>query len=258
MDSYLAMATIIGIIPARYPSTRFPGKPLALINGKSMLQRVYEQSIKAKSLSAVIVATDDKRIAEHAAEFGAKALLTDPAHPSGSDRCYEAYQAYGKSYDYVLNIQGDEPFLHPRQIDSLAEVCDGQTEIATQMIRCKQRDVLFDPGEVKIVLGRENKALYFSRAVIPYIKNVPQEQWHAHFPYFRHVGMYAFRSDILRRLSGLQPGNLENAESLEQLRWLENGFSIQCVETEYDSHCIDTPEDIEKVLRLMNIKANEA
>ena len=248
------MASLLGIIPARYASSRFPGKPFALIKGITMLQRVYEQSIKAKNLDEVIIATDDERIAEHAAEFKAKCIITKNTHPSGTDRCFEALQLFGKRYDYVINIQGDEPFLHPEQIDSLAKVCDGQVEIATQMIKCNNHEVLFDKGEVKIVLDTNNHALYFSRSVIPAIKNADEKNWHTQFNYYRHVGMYAYRTDILEKITNLKPGVLELAESLEQLRWLENGFKIKCVETKHDSHCIDTPEDIEKVLKLMKIE----
>lgn len=245
--------SILGIIPARYASTRFPGKPLAEIKGKSMLQRVYEQTVKSTLLNEVVIATDDERIAKHAKEFGAAVVITRPEHPSGTDRCYEAYQRHGKTYDYVVNVQGDEPFLDPQQIDSLAAVCDGKVEIATQMIHCKDQAVLFDKGEVKIVLNTRKEALYFSRNVIPAIKNVDEKEWHLHFDYYRHVGMYAYRVDILKEITLLQPSSLEKAESLEQLRWLENGYRITCAETTFDSHCVDTPEDIEKVMRLMNI-----
>ncbi len=248
------MVSLLGIIPARYASTRFPGKPFALINGVSMLQRVYEQSRKAKHLDEVIIATDDERIAEHAADFNAPCVMTKSSHPSGTDRCFEAYQLYGKMYDYVINIQGDEPFLHPEQIDSLATACDGKVEIATQMIKCSSHEVLFDKGEVKIVLDKDQHALYFSRSVIPALKHAEEKNWHTMYNYYRHVGMYAYRTDILQKITALQPGQLELAESLEQLRWLENGFKINCVETTYDSHCIDTPEDIEKVLKLMRIQ----
>lgn len=244
--------TIIGIIPARYASSRFPGKPLAMINGKSMLQRVHEQACKAKFLSEVIVATDDERIVAHAREFGARVVMTDVNHASGTDRCYQAYELNGKIFDYVLNIQGDEPFLDPMQIDSLAEVCDGSVEIATQMIKCHNHAVLFDAGEVKITLNAHNEALYFSRNVIPFIKNKPEAEWHKHFDYYRHVGMYAYKTNTLQQLTRLKPSALELAESLEQLRWLEHGYKIKCVETGFDSHCVDTPEDIDKVLKLMN------
>ena len=246
--------SIIGIIPARYASTRFPGKPLVEIKGKSMIQRVYEQTAKSKLLNKVIVATDDERIAQHCQSFGANVVITKPEHPSGTDRCFEAYQLNGEKFDHVLNVQGDEPFLDHEQIDSLAKACAADTEIATQMIRCNDHDVLFDKGEVKIILNPHNEALYFSRSVIPAIKGKDEKEWHKHYTYFRHVGMYAYRTDILEKITVLKPTALELAESLEQLRWLEHGYKIKCVETTFDSHCVDTPEDIEKVMRLMNIK----
>ncbi len=242
---------IIGIIPARYASTRFPGKPLIDIQGKSMIQRVYEQAKLAKSLTKVVVATDDSRIAEHVLGFGGEVVITKAEHPSGTDRCYEALELSGGGFDYIINIQGDEPFIHPNQIDELASVCDGHSELATQMIPVDSHEILFDRGEVKIVLNQNNEALYFSRMVIPFIKGVDEKEWHKHFPYFRHVGLYAYRTDILKAITQLEPSNLENAESLEQLRWLQHGFKIKLVQTEYDSHCIDTPEDVEKVLRFM-------
>jgi 3-deoxy-manno-octulosonate cytidylyltransferase (CMP-KDO synthetase) len=245
--------SIIGIIPARYASTRFPGKPLIQINGKSMIQRVYEQAAKSKLMTKIIIATDDDRIAEHAKSFGAEVVITKAEHPSGTDRCFEAYQLNGQNFDYVLNIQGDEPFLDPEQIDSLAQGCAEDVEIATQMIKCTDHDVLFDKGEVKIILNSNKEALYFSRNVIPFIKGKDEKEWHKHFDYYRHVGMYAYRTDILEKITQLKPSALELAESLEQLRWVEYGYKIKCIETSFESHCIDTPEDIEKVMRLMNI-----
>jgi 3-deoxy-manno-octulosonate cytidylyltransferase (CMP-KDO synthetase) len=242
---------VIGIIPARYASSRFPGKPLAMIDGVSMLKRVYDQAKKAKSLDEIVIATDDTRIMEHAASFGAKAVMTKAEHPSGTDRCYEAYVLSGKKQEYILNIQGDEPFLDPQQIDSICALCDGKTEIATQMIKCKDPAVLFDQGEVKITLNKNNEALYFSRNVIPHIKGQEEKEWHLHFDYYRHVGMYVYRNDILEQLCQLSPSSLEKAESLEQLRWLENGYKIKCALTSFDSHCIDTPEDVQKVLKLI-------
>lgn len=246
--------SIIGIIPARYASTRFPGKPLIQINGKSMIQRVYEQAAKSKLMTKIIIATDDDRIAEHAKSFGAEVVITKAEHPSGTDRCFEAYQLNGQNFDYVLNIQGDEPFLDPEQIDSLAQGCAEDVEIATQMIKCTDHDVLFDKGEVKIILNSNKEALYFSRNVIPFIKGKDEKEWHKHFDYYRHVGMYAYRTDILEKITQLKPSALELAESLEQLRWLEHGYKIKCIETSFESHCVDTPEDIEKVMRLMNIQ----
>lgn len=245
------MKSVLAIIPARYASTRFPGKPLVEIKGKSMIQRVYEQTMKAKRIQEVIIATDDERIAAHAKGFGAKVVITRADHPSGTDRCFEAYEGFGKIFDYIINVQGDEPFLDPEQIDSLAAACDGKVEIATQMTKCLTHESLVDLGEVKIVLNTQKEALYFSRQVIPFIKGKDQKDWHTSFDYYRHVGMYVYRVDILKKITQLKPSSLEMAESLEQLRWLEHGFKISCVETNFDSHCVDTPEDIEKVLRLM-------
>jgi 3-deoxy-manno-octulosonate cytidylyltransferase (CMP-KDO synthetase) len=244
---------ILGVIPARYASNRFPGKPLTDIQGKSMLQRVYEQAKKAHRLHDVIVATDDERIFKHVESFGGNPYMTDPSHPSGTDRCFEAMRKTGKDYKYVINIQGDEPFIDPSQIDLLAELCNGQTELATLMIPVDSHDVLFDTGEVKITFNKDFEALYFSREVIPHIKGVDKKEWHRHYPYYRHVGMYAYRSDVLKKITTLFPSALENAESLEQLRWLENGFKIKLAITNFDSHCIDTPEDVEKVLKLMKL-----
>lgn len=248
------MSSILGVIPARYQSSRFPGKPLVQILGKSMIQRVYEQAKKSNALADVIVATDDERIFEHVLSFGGKAVYTKENHPSGTDRCFEAFQKHNGNYDYVINIQGDEPFIDPSQIDLLANVCNGATELATLMIPVDSHEVLFDNGEVKIVLNQYHEALYFSRMVIPFIKGKPESEWHLNHTYYRHVGMYAYRADVLKQVTELQPSSLENAESLEQLRWLENGLKIKCVSTNFDSHCVDTPEDIEKVIRLMNIK----
>jgi 3-deoxy-manno-octulosonate cytidylyltransferase (CMP-KDO synthetase) len=248
------MNPILGIIPARYASTRFPGKPLIDILGKSMVQRVYEQAKKSTYLREVVVATDDERIYSHVESFGGKAIYTKTEHPSGTDRCYEAYQSLGENFEYVVNIQGDEPFIDPSQIDLICSECTGNTQLATLMIPVDSHEVLFDMGEVKITLNSHLEALYFSRMVIPFIKGKPQDEWHKHHTYYRHVGMYAYRTDILEQITQLKPSSLENAESLEQLRWLENGYKVKCAITHFDSHCIDTPEDIEKVIRLMNIK----
>jgi 3-deoxy-manno-octulosonate cytidylyltransferase (CMP-KDO synthetase) len=244
--------SVIGIIPARFASSRFPGKPLVNINGKSMLQRVYEQAKMAKLINEIIIATDDERIEMHAKEFGATVISTSKEHVSGTDRCYEAYNNYAKHFDYVLNIQGDEPILNPEQINELCRIADGETEIATQMIKCKTYEELFDKGEVKIVLNANNEAMYFSRSVIPAIKNINEKEWHLNFPYQRHVGMYMYKSNILKEISSLKPTQLETVESLEQLRWLENGFKIKCVQTNYESHCVDTPEDLEKIIKMLS------
>lgn len=240
---------IVGIIPARFASTRFPGKPLIDIRGKTMLQRVYEQAAKSKLLTKVVVATDDERIFNHVRSFNGDVVMTASHHPSGTDRCMDALQQLKEDFKYVINIQGDEPFIEPEQIDELAEVLkDGTTELATQMIAVDSYETLFDRGEVKIVLNNNNEAMYFSRMVIPFIKGVSENEWHKHHQYYRHVGMYAYRRDVLEKITKLPVSPLENAESLEQLRWIENGFKIKCVLTKYESHCVDTPEDVAKVL----------
>lgn len=239
---------IAGIIPARYASTRFPGKPLADINGKSMIQRVYEQAAKSPALAVIAVATDDERIAAHVRSFGGNVLMTAPHHPSGTDRCFEALQQLEGDFNYVINIQGDEPFIDPEQINELAAALqDGTTEIATQMIAVSSYEELADKGEVKITLNTRHEALCFSRNTIPFIKGVDEKEWHLHHTYYRHVGMYAYRTDILAAITKLSVSSLEKAESLEQLRWLENGYKIKCVTTRFESHCIDTPEDLARL-----------
>jgi len=241
---------IIGIIPARYASTRFPGKPLVDIKGKTMIQHVYERA-KKSALDKVIVATDDQRIFDNVSSCGGEAIMTSPNHPSGTDRCYDALQQLKEDYQYVINIQGDEPLIDPKQIDELIAVLDGKVELATQMIKVDSHEMLFNNGEVKIVLNENNEALYFSRSVIPFIKNVDEKDWHLHHNYYRHVGMYAYRTDILEWITKLPVSTLEKAESLEQLRWLQNGFKIKCVETNFESHCIDTPQDLQSLLHLL-------
>jgi len=246
------MSKIVGIIPARYASTRFPGKPLIDINGKSMVQRVYEQASKSKSLNQIVVATDDERIFSHIKNFGGEALTTSTDCASGTDRCYDAVRQLDADIDYVINIQGDEPFIAPEQIDELAAALTGNgIELATQMIKVNSYETLFDKGEAKIVLNSNEEAIYFSRMVIPFIKGVPEIEWHLHHNYYRHVGMYAYRKDILEKITALPVSSLEKAESLEQLRWIENGFIIKCIVTAYESHCIDTPDDLQKARQML-------
>ncbi|MCL4124045.1 UNVERIFIED_CONTAM: hypothetical protein GTU68_002160, partial [Idotea baltica] len=227
---------ILGIIPARYASTRFPGKPLVDVGGKSLIQRVYEQSKKSELISDVVVATDDIRIKDHVESFGGKAILTSELHPSGTDRCAEAYlQLKGDNdYDFILNIQGDEPFIRTELIDELIELLDYKTEIATAVKKIKDSETLEDPNVVKAVLTMRKQALYFSRQAIPY----------EHGDFFKHIGIYAFRNDILEQIVKLPLNVLENTEKLEQLRWLGYGYKIMVKETEYDSVGIDTPEDL--------------
>ncbi len=237
---------VIGIIPARYASTRFPGKPLALIKGKPMIQRVYEQALKSR-LDAVVVATDDARIADAVTAFGGRYVLTDPNHRSGTDRCREALDLVGASYGAVVNIQGDEPFIDPAQIDLLVDmITRDDTQIASLARRIDNQDDLLSPNVVKVVMDETGRALYFSRHPIPFMRNVEKDDWLKQGVFYQHVGIYAYKAETLREVARLQPSRLELAESLEQLRWLENGLSIRMAVTQSLNVSIDTPADLQK------------
>jgi 3-deoxy-manno-octulosonate cytidylyltransferase (CMP-KDO synthetase) len=242
---------IIGIIPSRYASTRFPAKSLALIKGKSMIQRVYEQAQQSSALNDVIVATDHAEIYDHVKNFGGAVCMTRTDHVSGTDRCHEALTHQRKKYDYVINIQGDEPFIQPQQIDLLAGRLDGVTEIATLIKALTSAEQLFSSNIVKVVFSNVMEALYFSRSPIPHIRNTPESEWLNKHKFYKHIGMYAYRSDVLDRLRRLSVSSLEKAESLEQLRWLQNGFKISVAETTTETLGIDTPEDLEKALKIL-------
>ena len=240
---------ILGIIPSRFASSRFPGKPLADIGGKSMIQRVYEQALKAKTLSKVVVATDDARILSHVLSFGGDAVMTEESHPSGTDRCFEAFQKSGGSskYDYVVNIQGDEPFIDPAIIDHLTVLLDFKTEIATAVKKIKDYETLFNPNVVKAVLTMRKQCLYFSRQTVPYVRGFEEKTWLDHADFHKHIGIYAYRSDVLEQISHLPISPLENTEKLEQLRWLGYGYKIYAIVTEYESIGIDTEEDLKNI-----------
>lgn len=242
--------SIIGIIPARYGATRFPGKPLAILEGKSIVQRVYEQAMKAATLQEVWVATDDSRIEDHVKQFGGKVIMTSPDHPSGTDRCHEALKLINASPDYVVNIQGDEPFIAPEQIDVLAAMLDGTTQLATLYKTIEDPDRIADPNVVKVVKNAQDQALYFSRAPIPFSREGSSSQ----HTYYQHIGIYAYRSDVLRSITNLAPGYLEQVEKLEQLRWLEAGYSIKMAHTDHQSMGIDTPGDLDRAA--LYLKAN--
>lgn len=241
---------VLGIIPARYASTRFPGKPLAMIKGKTMIRRVVEQAWKSK-LDAVVVATDDMRIADEVLGFGGQYVLTDPNHRSGTDRCREALDTLETQYDAVVNIQGDEPFIDPRQINALVDlISEEETQIASLVRRIDDEDALFSTNTVKVVMDNEGKALYFSRNPIPFMRNVAREQWLENGVFYQHIGIYAYKAEVLRQIAALPPSKLEMAESLEQLRWLENGLPIRMAVTNLMNVSIDTPSDLDKVERL--------
>lgn len=236
----------IGIIPARYASTRFPGKPLAVLGGKPVIERVYSQVKKA--LDDVAVATDDLRIAEAVSSFGGVAVMTSPDHRSGTDRCLEAYEKLGSVADVIINIQGDEPFIHPEQIEALMGCFnDPSTDIAT-LIRSFPSDgsyeQLANPNSPKVVVDNDMNALYFSRSVIPYLRGSDSSAWPSLHQYYTHVGIYAFRAEVLKNVVSLPTSSLEKAESLEQLRWLQNGFKIKTALTSRKNIGIDTPADL--------------
>ena len=240
---------ILGIVPARYNSTRFPGKPLADINGKSMIQRVFEQCRLSKNLSEILVATDDERIANHVREFGGQPIMTSPQHLSGTDRCAEIISTYVSSdWDAVINIQGDEPYIHPDQIDLLCNMFeDKNTKLATLVKKITSPDELFNHNNVKVILNKRSEAIYFSRSPIPYNRNFPEQEWLKYSTYYKHIGIYGYTCETLKEISGLQKTNLEITESLEQLRWIENGYVIRAEITSLESIAIDTPEDLLKV-----------
>ena len=241
------------IIPARYSSSRFPGKPLVDIGGKTMIQRVYEQASKA--LPDVYVATDDQRIFEAVTAFGGKAIMTSDQHKSGTDRCYEAFTKLEEWFDVVINVQGDEPFIQPEQIIALQKCFDEpETQIATLAKEITEKDgfdFLNNPNNPKLVVNSRNEAMYFSRSIIPFYRGSETVDWITRHTYLKHVGIYAYRADILHDLTLLEQSPLEIAESLEQLRWLENGYRIMVGFTDVETVGIDTPEDLEKVKGLL-------
>lgn len=248
----------VGIIPARYASSRFPGKPLADIGGKSMIQRVYEQA--SKVLSLVYVATDDQRIFDAVKAFGGKVIMTSTEHKTGTDRCYEASTKIKENFDVVINIQGDEPFIQPEQIVTLQNCFqDNTTEIATLAKLVTIQDdfeYLANSNRPKVVINKNNEALYFSRSIIPYIRGKNNSEWIESHKFYTHIGMYAYRKDVLQKIHSLPPSPLETAESLEQLRWLENGFRIKVGFTDKASFSIDTPEDLKEAQKLLKSLKN--
>jgi len=238
-----------GIIPARYASSRFPGKPLAMIGSKSMIHRVYEQA--CKSLDLVYVATDDSRIYEAVLKFGGKAVMTSPDHQSGTDRCSEAASLVadetGMKIDIVVNIQGDEPFIRPEQID-LVRSCftDESVQIATLVRKAEPGDDIFNPNQPKVILNSKGDAIYFSRAAIPFIREAEKSEWSRKHVFYKHIGLYAYTTEALKQITGMPRSPLEIAESLEQNRWIENGLTIRTAVTFWESVGIDTPDDLER------------
>ncbi len=238
----------LGIIPARYASTRFPAKPLAMLGGKTVIQRVYEQV--SGVMDDAYVATDDERIEAAVKAFGGKVVMTSVHHKSGTDRCYEAMTRIGGQFDVVVNIQGDEPFIQPSQLHSI-QACfqDPATQIATLVKPFTPQDglqALQNPNSPKVVLDKNRNALYFSRSVIPYLRGVDSAEWLSRHTYYKHIGLYAYRTEVLKEITALPQSSLELAESLEQLRWLENGYVIKAGITEVETIGIDTPQDLQR------------
>ncbi|MGJ1436300.1 3-deoxy-manno-octulosonate cytidylyltransferase [Sphingobacterium siyangense] len=240
----------LGIIPARYASSRFPGKPLIDIEGKTMIQRVYEQVKKSTKLNDVVVATDDQRIAETVRSFGGEVVMTAEHHQSGTDRCAEVITNI-EGYDVAINIQGDEPFIDPTQIDLLAHCFeDTTTQIATLVKEITAEEELFNVNIPKVVRNSKGEAIYFSRQTIPFLRAVENDQWLQKQTFYKHIGIYAYQVDTLKALTQLPISMLEEAEALEQLRWLENGYTIQTAITMHETVAVDTKEDLAKILRL--------
>lgn len=240
---------ILGIIPARYGSTRFHAKALAEIHGKPMVQHVYERSSESLKLDEVIVATDHAKIFDVVKSFGGRAVMTREDHPSGTDRCYEAFLSTGKNFDYIINIQGDEPFIKPEQIDECAGLLDGKVELATMVTKIKDTDALFSPNTAKVLLNQNGEAIYFSREALPHLRGIEKKNYLDNHTFYKHVSIYAYRSDVLKAITSLKPSPLEEAEKLEQLRWIENGYKIKVGVTEYESFGIDTEEDLKKAIK---------
>jgi len=238
---------VIGIIPARYASSRFPGKPLVDLKGKSMIQRVYEGAKRSTLLAEVIVATDDSRIYDEVVRFGGKVKMTSENHPSGTDRCGEVAKTI-QDADVVINIQGDEPLVDYRQLDTLIQAFENKnTQIATLGNKAVSMEDIMNSNRIKIVVDDKEEALYFSRSAIPNFANFKEDPLE-NYPFYRHIGLYAYRADVLQELVKLKPTALEKVESLEQLRWLYYGYKIKIVETNIETPNIDVPEDVEKVL----------
>lgn len=242
---------ILGVIPARYASTRFPGKPLADICGKSMIQRVYEQACKASSVHKVVVATDDSRIFDHVLHFGAQAVMTSDRHQSGTDRCAEVALQF-PDFEACINIQGDEPLIDPQQIDLLGQkLAENSVELATLIKRIHTDEELFNPNIPKVVCNSKGEAIYFSRQTIPHLRASAPSDWLKEHVFYKHIGIYAYRFETLQQITKLPVSTLEKAESLEQLRWIENGYQIHTAITELETLAIDTPADLEKMIALI-------
>lgn len=247
----MAISTL-GVIPARYASSRFPGKPLVMIDGKSMIMRVYDQTLKATSLNRVIVSTDDVRIYDHVKECGGEVMMTSENHLSGTSRIGEVVENLSFMnhcpYDVIVNIQGDEPFIDPSQIDLVVSLfANPEVKIGTLIRKIENGEDLFNPNVVKAVVDHLGEAMYFSRSPIPYLRGIPQDAWIDNHDYYKHIGLYAYRSSVLKLILSLPEASAEQAESLEQLRWIFHGYHIHTAITDIETVGIDVPEDLLKL-----------
>ncbi len=242
---------ILGIIPARFASTRLPGKPLVNLAGKTMIRRVYEQALQAHLINHLVVATDDERIVKEVENFGGNVILTLTQHQSGTDRCAEVAEKI-PGYDVVINIQGDEPLINPAQINLLASCFNNpSTSIATLVKKIETLDELHNFGTPKVVLNKQLEAIYFSRQALPHLRDIPQIDWLAQHTFYKHIGIYGFLTPTLLSISKLATSTLEKMEMLEQLRWIENGHKIKVAITDVESISVDSVEDVEKVLKAL-------
>ena len=249
--------TFTAIIPARYASTRFPGKPLAVLGGKPVIQRVYEQAVSV--LGEACVATDDQRIFDAVKAFGGQVVMTRTDHKSGTDRIEEAARIMNTTADVIINVQGDEPFIQPSQIETLCRLFDApETQIGTLGKRFESMEAAENPNSPKIVCDTRGFALYFSRSVIPFIRGQERSEWFTHFPFLKHLGIYAYRREVLSAITRLPQSPLEIAESLEQLRWLQNGYRIRVGDTDVETVGIDTPEDLQRAEAFLRDSAEQS
>lgn len=250
----------LGLIPARYASTRFPGKPLAQIANKPMIQWVYERA--SEVFEYTYVATDDKRIADAVEQFGGRFVMTSEKHQSGTDRCSEALDKVealtGVKFNAVVNIQGDEPFIQADQLRVVSNCfTNSDVQIATLVKVFEHNEDIFNPNSPKVIMNANSEAIYFSRSAIPFVRGKDKDDWKFHRKFFKHIGLYAYRADILKEITKLPQSSLELAESLEQLRWIENGYKIKVVETKLETLAVDTPEDLERVITYATSMLND-
>ena len=247
----------LALIPARYASTRFPAKPLAILGNKPIIQHVYERV--SSIFEDAYVVTDDTRIEECVKAFGGRCVMTGTHHKSGTDRCFEALEKLGAGFDVVVNVQGDEPFIAASQLETIKQCfADAETQIATLVKPFTPADgieALENPNSPKVVLDNNNYAVYFSRSVIPYLRGVEKDEWISHHTFYKHIGLYAYRAEVLKEITSMPLGVLEQAESLEQLRWLQAGYRIKVGTTDVETIGIDTPEDLERAKNFLEQQA---